>query len=307
MNTTLKRGLQILGTVAILGTSACVVDPYYSGVGYGSYDGYDYDNSYTSTTRVIGNGSNFAFNTGFLVGNYYYYDDNYYPVNYYTSGGTRYYRPVFDRPYHIHPDARYRNLNRNQLEQWRRNQSIRYDPSYRPNHWNNSNRDYWNNRDKNRWDNNRDNNRWNNGRDDNRWDNRRPIISQPSNPYNRPNQHWNRPQVQPPRDHNMTRPTPSIPTTRPNTRPQVQPTRPSVRPTPSIPTMRPNTQVTRPTVVQPRPQVQPTRPVQNSRPIMQSRPNIQSNDTRSLMQNSRSQMQMQPRSGNMGNRRMHER
>ena len=299
MNTTLKRGLQILGTVAILGTSACVVDPYYSGVGYGSYDGYDYDNSYTSTTRVIGNGSNFAFNTGFLVGNYYYYDDNYYPVNYYTSGGTRYYRPVFDRPYHIHPDARYRNLNRNQLEQWRRHQSIRYDPSYRPNHWNN--------RDKDRWDNNRDNNRWNNGRDDNRWDNRHPIISQPSNPYNRPNQHWNRPQVQPPRDHNMTRPTPSIPTTRPNTRPQVQPTRPSVRPTPSIPSTRPNTQVTRPTVVQPRPQVQPTRPVQNSRPIMQSRPNIQSNDTRSLMQNSRSQIQMQPRSGNMGNRRMHER
>ena len=299
MNTTLKRGLQILGTVAILGTSACVVDPYYSGVGYGSYDGYDYDNSYTSTTRVIGNGSNFAFNTGFLVGNYYYYDDNYYPVNYYTSGGTRYYRPVFDRPYHIHPDARYRNLNRNQLEQWRRHQSIRYDPSYRPNHWNN--------RDKDRWDNNRDNNRWNNGRDDNRWDNRRPIISQPSNPYNRPNQHWNRPQVQPPRDHNMTRPTPSIPTTRPNTRPQVQPTRPSVRPTPSIPSTRPNTQVTRPTVVQPRPQVQPTRPVQNSRPIMQSRPNIQSNDTRSLMQNSRSQIQMQPLSGNMGNRRMHER
>ena len=299
MNTTLKRGLQILGTVAILGTSACVVDPYYSGVGYGSYDGYDYDNSYTSTTRVIGNGSNFAFNTGFLVGNYYYYDDNYYPVNYYTSGGTRYYRPVFDRPYHIHPDARYRNLNRNQLEQWRRHQSIRYDPSYRPNHWNN--------RDKDRWDNNRDNNRWNNGRDDNRWDNRRPIISQPSNPYNRPNQHWNRPQVQPPRDHNMTRPTPSIPTTRPNTRPQVQPTRPSVRPTPSIPSTRPNTQVTRPTVVQPRPQVQPTRPVQNSRPIMQSRPNIQSNDTRSLMQNSRSQMQMQPRFGDMGNRRMHER
>ena len=273
MNTTLKRGLQILGTVAILGTSACVVDPYYSGVGYGSYDGYDYDNSYTSTTRVIGNGSNFAFNTGFLVGNYYYYDDNYYPVNYYTSGGTRYYRPVFDRPYHIHPDARYRNLNRNQLEQWRRHQSIRYDPSYRPNHWNNGNRDHWNNRDKDRWGNNRDNNRWNNGRDDNRWDNRRPIISQPSNPYNRPNQHWNRPQVQPPRDHNMTRPTPSIPTTRPNTRPQVQ----------------------------------PTRPVQNSRPIMQSRPNIQSNDTRSLMQNSRSQIQMQPRSGNMGNRRMHER
>ena len=72
MNTTLKRGLQILGTIAILGTSACVVDPYSSGVGYGSYDGYDYDNSYTSTTRVIGNGSNFAFNTGFLVGNYYY-------------------------------------------------------------------------------------------------------------------------------------------------------------------------------------------------------------------------------------------
>ena len=304
MNTTLKRGLQILGTVAILGTSACVVDPYYSGVGYGSYDGYDYDNSYTSTTRVIGNGSNFAFNTGFLVGNYYYYDDNYYPVNYYNSGGTRYYRPVFDRPYHIHPDSRYRNLNRNQLEQWRRNQSIRYDPSYRPNHWNNGNRDHWNNRDKDRWDNrdkdrwnnrdkdrwdNRGNNRWNNGRDDKRWDNRRSIISQPSNPNNRPNQHWNRPQVQPPRDNNMTRP--------------------SVRPTPSIPTMRPNTQVTRPTVVQPRPQVQPTRPVQNSRPIMQSRPNIQSNDTRSLMQNSRSQMQMQPRldNSNMGNRRMHER
>ena len=115
MNTTLKRGLQILGTIAILGTSACVVDPYSSGVGYGSYDGYDYDNSYTSTTRVIGNGSNFAFNTGFLVGNYYYYDDKYCPVNYYTSGGTRYYRPVFDRPYHIHPDSRYRNLNRNQL------------------------------------------------------------------------------------------------------------------------------------------------------------------------------------------------
>ena len=61
----------MLGTVAILGTSACVVDPYYSGVGYGSYDGYDYDNSYTSTTRVIGNGSNFALSTGFLVGNYY--------------------------------------------------------------------------------------------------------------------------------------------------------------------------------------------------------------------------------------------
>ena len=305
MNTTLKRGLQILGTVAILGTSACVVDPYYSGVGYGSYDGYDYDNSYTSTTRVIGNGSNFAFNTGFLVGNYYYYDDNYYPVNYYTSGGTRYYRPVFDRPYHIHPDSRYRNLNRNQLEQWRRNQSIRYDPSYRPNHWNNGNRDHWNNRDKDRWDNrdkdrwnnrdkdrwdnNRGNNRWNNGRDDKRWDNRRPIISQPSNPNNRPNQHWNRPQVQPPRDNNMTRP--------------------SVRPTPSIPTTRPNTQVTRPAVVQPRPQVQPIRSVPNNRPIMQNRSSVQSNDTRSLMQNSRSQMQMQPRLGNsnMGNRRMHER
>ena len=303
MNTTLKRGLQILGTVAILGTSACVVDPYYSGVGYGSYDGYDYDNSYTSTTRVIGNGSNFAFNTGFLVGNYYYYDDNYYPVNYYTSGGTRYYRPVFDRPYHIHPDSRYRNLNRNQLEQWRRNQSIRYDPSYRPNHWNNGNRDHWNNRDKDRWDNrdkdrwnnrdkdrwdnNRGNNRWNNGRDDKRWDNRRPIISQPSNPNNRPNQHWNRPQVQPPRDNNVIRP--------------------SVRPTPSIPTTRPNTQVTRPAVVQPRPQVQPTRPVPNNQPIMQNRTNIQSNDTRSLMQNSRSQMQMQPRFGDMGNRRMHER
>ena len=303
MNTTLKRGLQILGTIAILGTSACVVDPYSSGVGYGSYDGYDYDNSYTSTTRVIGKGSNFAFNTGFLVGNYYYYDDTYYPVNYYTSGGTRYYRPVFDRPYHIHPDARYRNLNRNQLEQWRRNQSIRYDPSYRPNRWNNGNRDHWNNRDKDRWDNrdkdrwnnrdkdrwdnNRGNNRWNNGRDDKRWDNRRPIISQPSNPNNRPNQHWNRPQVQPPRDNNMTRP--------------------SVRPTPSIPTTRPNTQVTRPTVVQPRPQVQPTRPVPNNRPIMQNRSSAQSNDTRSLMQNSRSQMQMQPRFGDMGNRRMHER
>ena len=305
MNTTLKRGLQILGTIAILGTSACVVDPYSSGVGYGSYDGYDYDNSYTSTTRVIGNGSNFAFNTGFLVGNYYYYDDNYYPVNYYTSGGTRYYRPVFDRPYHIHPDSRYRNLNRNQLEQWRRNQSIRYDPSYRPNRWNNGNRDHWNNRDKDRWDNrdkdrwnnrdkdrwdnNRGNNRWNNGRDDKRWDNRRPIISQPSNPNNRPNQHWNRPQVQPPRDNNMTRP--------------------SVRPTPSIPTTRPNTQVTRPTVVQPRPQVQPIRSVPNNRPIMQNRSSVQSNDTRSLMQNSRSQMQMQPRldNSNMGNRRMHER
>ena len=289
MNTTLKRGLQILGTIAILGTSACVVDPYSSGVGYGSYDGYDYDNSYTSTPRVIRNGSNFAFNPGFLVGNYYYYDDNYYPVNYYTSGGTRYYRPVFDRPYHIHPDSRYRNLNRNQLEQWRRNQSIRYDPSYRPNHWNNGNRDHWNNRDKNRWDNNRGNNRWNNGRDDKRWDNRRPIISQPSNPNNRPNQHWNRPQVQPPRDNNMTRP--------------------SVRPTPSIPTTRPNTQVTRPTVVQPRPQVQPIRSVPNNRPIMQNRSSVQSNDTRSLMQNSRSQMQMQPRldNSNMGNRRMHER
>ena len=77
MNTTLKRGLQILGTVAILGTSACVVDPYYSGVDYGGYDAYNYDNSYTSTTRVIGNGSNFALSTGFLVGNYYYYDDYY--------------------------------------------------------------------------------------------------------------------------------------------------------------------------------------------------------------------------------------
>ncbi|MBP6553899.1 MAG: hypothetical protein KA221_11270, partial [Vitreoscilla sp.] len=141
MNTTLKRGLQMLGTVAILGTSACVVDPNFSGVGYGSYDGYDYDNSYTTTTRVIGNGSNFAMSTGFLVGNYYYYDDNYYPINYYTSGGTRYYRPMFDRPYRIHPDARYRNLNRNQLDQWRRHQSIRYDPSYRPNQWNNHNRD----------------------------------------------------------------------------------------------------------------------------------------------------------------------
>ena len=118
MNTTLKRGLQILGTVAILGTSACVVDPYYSGVDYGGYDAYNYDNSYTSTTRVIGNGSNFALSTGFLVGNYYYYDDYYYPINYYTSGGTRYYRPIFDRPYRVHPDARYRNLNRNQLEQW---------------------------------------------------------------------------------------------------------------------------------------------------------------------------------------------
>ena len=164
MNTTLKRGLQILGTVAILGTSACVVDPYYSGVDYGGYDAYNYDNSYTSTTRVIGNGSNFALSTGFLVGNYYYYDDYYYPINYYTSGGTRYYRPIFDRPYRVHPDARYRNLNRNQLEQWRRHQSMRYDPSYRPSHWNNNNRDRWNNRDKDRWNNDRDNNRWNNDR-----------------------------------------------------------------------------------------------------------------------------------------------
>ena len=105
MNTTLKRGLQILGTVAILGISACVVDPYYSGVDYGGYDAYNYDNSYTSTTRVIGNGSNFALSTGFLVGNYYYYDDYYYPINYYTSGGTRYYRPIFDRPYRVHPES----------------------------------------------------------------------------------------------------------------------------------------------------------------------------------------------------------
>ena len=84
-------------------------------------------------------------------------------------------------------------------------------------------------------------------------------------------------------------------------------TRPSVRPTPSIPATRPNTQVTRPTVVQPRPQVQPIRSVPNNRPIMQNRSSVQSNDTRSLMQNSRSQMQMQPRFGDMGNRRMHER
>ena len=93
------------------------------------------------------------------MGNYYYYDDYYYPINYYTSGGTRYYRPIFDRPYRVHPDARYRNLNRNQLEQWRRHQSIRYDPSYRPSHWNNNDRDRWNNRDKDRWNNDRDNNR----------------------------------------------------------------------------------------------------------------------------------------------------
>ena len=86
-------------------------------------------------------------------------------------------------------------------------------------------------------------------------------------------------------------------------------TRPSVRPTPSIPTTRPNTQVTRPTVVQPRPQVQPIRSVPNNRPIMQNRSSVQSNDTRSLMQTSRSQMHMQPRLDNsdMGNRRMHER
>ena len=68
MNTTLKRGLQILGTVAILGTSACVVDPYYSGVDYGGYDAYNYDNSYTSTTRVIGNGSNLLVRSGGIRG-----------------------------------------------------------------------------------------------------------------------------------------------------------------------------------------------------------------------------------------------
>ncbi len=291
MNTTLKRGLQILGTVAILGTSACVVDPYYSGVDYGGYDAYNYDNSYTSTTRVIGNGSNFALSTGFLVGNYYYYDDYYYPINYYTSGGTRYYRPIFDRPYRVHPDARYRNLNRNQLEQWRRHQSIRYDPSYRPSHWNNNNRDRWNNRDKDRWNNDRDNNRWNNdrwgNRDKDRWGNNRPVITRPT-PSTRPQDQTTRPtpstrpQVRPPITGNVTRPTPQQP-------------RPNVTPS------RPQTQVTRPQVQQTRPQVQ------NNRPLMQNRPVMQSRDNRNLMQNSRTQMQSQPRLGNMDNRRLRER
>ena len=182
MNTSLKRGMQILGTVAILGTSACVVDPYYSGVDYGSYGGYDYDNSYTTSTRVIGNGSNFALSTGFLVGNYYYYDNYYYPVNYYTYGGSRYYRPIFDRPYRIHPDARYRNLNRNQLEQWRRHQAIRFDPNYRPDRWNNNrDRDRWqNDRDRDRWNNNRDKDRWQNDRDHDRWGNGRPNGTRPT-------------------------------------------------------------------------------------------------------------------------------
>lgn len=140
MNKPFKRGMQIMGLVAILGTSACVVDPYYSGIqydsGYGNGYGYDNDNYYSSTT-VIGTGSNFAYNTGFLIGNYYYLDDYYYPIQYYNHGGNRYYRPIFNRPYRYHPDSRYRNLNRAQVEQWRRNQHERFDPNYRPNNWNN--------------------------------------------------------------------------------------------------------------------------------------------------------------------------
>ena len=302
MNTTLKRGLQMLGTVAILGTSACVVDPNFSGVGYGSYDGYDYDNSYTTTTRVIGNGSNFAMSTGFLVGNYYYYDDNYYPINYYTSGGTRYYRPMFDRPYRIHPDARYRNLNRNQLDQWRRHQSIRYDPSYRPNQWNNHNRDRWNNRDKDRWN----NDRWGN-RDQDRWGNNRPVITRPT-PSTRPQGQVTRPIPSTRPQDQTTRPTPS-------TRPQVRPplTGNVIRPTPQQPRPnvtpnRPQTQVTRPQAQQTRPSVPSVRPTigNTTRPLVQNpRPRV---DARSAAtQNSRSQMQNQSRFGSMDNRRLRER
>ena len=303
MNTTLKRGLQMLGTVAILGTSACVVDPNFSGVGYGSYDGYDYDNSYTTTTRVIGNGSNFAMSTGFLVGNYYYYDDNYYPINYYTSGGTRYYRPMFDRPYRTHPDARYRNLNRNQLDQWRRHQSIRYDPSYRPNQWNNHNRDRWNNHNRDRWNNhnrdrwnNRDKDRWNNDR----WGNNRPVITRPT-PSTRPQGQVTRPIPSTRPQDQTTRPTPS-------TRPQVRPplTGNVIRPTPQQP--RPNVTPNRPQTQVTRPQAQQTRPqVQNNRPMMQNRPSMQRGDNRVLMQNSRTQMQNQSRFGSMDNRRLRER
>ena len=302
INTTLKRGLQMLGTVAILGTSACVVDPNFSGVGYGSYDGYDYDNSYTTTTRVIGNGSNFAMSTGFLVGNYYYYDDNYYPINYYTSGGTRYYRPMFDRPYRIHPDARYRNLNRNQLDQWRRHQSIRYDPSYRPHQWNNHNRDRWNNRDKDRWN----NDRWGN-RDQDRWGNNRPVITRPT-PSTRPQGQVTRPIPSTRPQDQTTRPTPS-------TRPQVRSplTGNVIRPTPQQPRPnvtpnRPQTQVTRPQAQQTRPSVPSVRPTigNTTRPVVQNpRPRI---DARSAAtQNSRSQMQNQSRFGSMDNRRLRER
>lgn len=142
MNTPLKYTLQLLGMSAILGTSACVVDPYYSGVDYG-YDLYDSGSRYTSTTTVFGTGSNFAFNSGFLVGDYYYLNNRYYPVSYYQSGGNRYYRPIFDRPLNVHPDSRYRNLSRAQLEQWRRNQNVRFDPSFRPN---NNKQPQWQNR-----------------------------------------------------------------------------------------------------------------------------------------------------------------
>ena len=287
MNTTLKRGLQILGTVAILGTSACVVDPYYSGVDYGGYDAYNYDNSYTSTTRVIGNGSNFALSTGFLVGNYYYYDDYYYPINYYTSGGTRYYRPIFDRPYRVHPDARYRNLNRNQLDYWRHHQSTRFDPSYRPNQWHNNDRDRWNNRDKDRWNNDR-------------WGNNRPIITRPT-PSTRPQGQITRPTPSTRPQDQITRPTPS-------TRPQVRPPQAGnvIRPTPQQP--RPNVTPSRPQTQVTRPQTQQTRPqLQNNRPIMQNRPVMQNRDNRNLMQNSHTQIQNQSRFGSMDNRRLNER
>ena len=291
MNTSLKRGIQILGTVAILGTSACVVDPNYSGVDYGSYGGYDYDDSYTTSTRVIGNGSNFALSTGFLVGNYYYYDNYYYPVNYYSYGGSRYYRPVFDRPYRIHPDARYRNLNYNQLEQWRRHQGIRFDPNYRPrSYWDDNGRYRWNDRNKDYTDGNRGQTGWGN----NRPNTTRPTES--TRPITRP-----------------TRPTES---TRPIVRPTqpTESTRPIVRPTRPIESTRPVVRPTQPNGGINRPQIQPSRPsvnnsrppVQQQRPLIQNRPVnqgaqqsvLQRNDRYNVMRNMQQQnirQQTQPR------------
>ena len=239
MKRTLKTGWNVAVACAALSTTACVIDPYYSGSVYD--DGTTVYPSNTIQTQTIYTGgvaSNaISFTTGFLIGNAYYWNDRYYPVSYHNG----HYRPDFNRPYPQHPDPRYRQLSPQQINHWRNHQPAKFDPQYRPNI-----------------------------RPKPPVQNNRPQIQQPNN---RPPQQHNRPTGP------QTRPTPNVNQKPPvqvnrpnapnvNNRPPQQQNRPTTiqnRPAPNM-NQRPPVQMNRPPM-QPnnRPNMNPQRPApQNS-------------------------------------------
>lgn len=270
MNLSFKRSLQVCAAIAALSTTACVIDPYYSGVDY-DYTGTTVHPINTVSTQTVYTNSAASFTSGFLIGNAYYWNDRYYPVNYYTNNNRRYYRPDFNRPAMYHPNARYRNLNASQMNHWKRNQASSFDPRYRPN-LNHSARP-------------------NQDRPNVRPDNNRPNVQQHTRPnrpaidQQRPQVNQNRPQIQPPHS----------------------PQRPNVRPQNNRPNVQPPMQPNRPQVNQQRPQTnQHTRPAPQK-----FGPNLNAAQRQEIMrqmqQNRQSQYQQNRQAREFQNRRMNER